>query len=1183
MSIIFQGLRRLSKDDNEPVAQIFVDISKDAQIFVGKSSRLLHVTHGSSKDEHDLFTKNQMFVNYSQKKYVLENVIHFVPKIVFFFKVDYAVQISIRFIVKQISGTECQNEINNIISSNPGISEYFKELAKITEYVYTGKVLTSFHTNEIWNTLMIGALLEVLSIAKNEQWDYPFVTPQILVTLGDCNSFFSSDSNIPQLSRPSWMNARPTKWELCMISADYTCVICKDSYDSHIELRTHVMTHTDIVCNQCNIQFGIYEELLAHKLTFCRVTVLLEYCDYCDNKGIKCLCFTNQHILTESIRHLHLLRNSGCPIYDHFLYSMVFSYFCEMKLLKHGVSWTFSIPIELIKESQEELNKTNAIDLLNDAFPSFTISKTGKISCSAFEIFEIDWILIKSRLKQFFPNFPSVLLHQIEVLTQQLNGCFFFSCVSKLTPEHVFQHKICPFSRGFNDEEIPQMHLNEENLMVHVKQHHIDCTDILVCKQCKTKILPMNEQISIEKLFDHAESHNLDPQIPYPSKCQITGCDSKEFLALFHYVSHYILVHAQKGEDVFSCIKLLFSVERQNIMQKYLETNNFGVIFSHETPGHKFHFKEENDPNKIKLNDKKSSNFGSQQVEGKFTCQNENHETEISFQTLIEKKRHLISHHSCPVEKCSFFAELDTDLLLHFKSVHERSLEYCVLCKIKVTNLKSHILSHPTCNACQNQFYDLAELQHHEPTCMSVADSQGGAAGTSLQVEAIGTSLQIDNNQVEVNFIKTMNLILESVQMQPELRLKSQQCISKFAAETSLTKGRNRCELISNRRSAQLFFDIPNFKHTTSERSNLQKILQTIGHVSEGDKFSADSTNAIKDAVENFECIDNIVRKVDRYTQIGFLNESQAMLVFGLFLSQRVTDEISSFLGQTDFKHVSFRDCIQSVQFVFVPLKLDTFLALILNYRINIKYETFLSFSSRVTRHLTLCSRVKPENERKAFIEMHRRGIFKQNLPTQLLDEIERKEQIFTNYTSGELLEIIVSFLENNSYEDYSVQQNLERYKVYSLKTLHNNGIFRKPAGPVKNTGFRNNKHKSVKQIQQQPEDVVKKETTPTPSEASQKKLKILRDRGVQFQGIICFACLGPHLRSKCPFYNKAVPYSENDKLCTRQISNNQFAFGFHPIGSCKHGDNPKHGKILMNNKNKKHTAEGQGWKPYKN
>ena len=180
----------------------------------------------------------------------------------------------------------------------------------------------------------------------------------------------------------------------------------------------------------------------------------------------------------------------------------------------------------------------------------------------------------------------------------------------------------------------------------------------------------------------------------------------------------------------------------------------------------------------------------------------------------------------------------------------------------------------------------------------------------------------------------------------------------------------------------------------------------------------ADSTTLIRDAVDNFDKLDLLIRKIDKFVQIGFLSEAQSKIVLGIYVSQRVIDEVTSFLGFTDLKNVALRECIKALQFIFVPLKLETLLSLVLNYRINIKYETFRSFASRVTRHLTLCARVHPISERKTFLEGHRRSIFKQNLPSNLLDKIERKEKLFTEYSSVEILEITVSYLEHNDFED---------------------------------------------------------------------------------------------------------------------------------------------------------------------
>ena len=90
----------------------------------------------------------------------------------------------------------------------------------------------------------------------------------------------------------------------------------------------------------------------------------------------------------------------------------------------------------------------------------------------------------------------------------------------------------------------------------------------------------------------------------------------------------------------------------------------------------------------------------------------------------------------------------------------------------------------------------------------------------------------------------------------------------------------------------------------------------------ENDKFCADSTNASKCAIENFELLDNLLRKVDRFISIGFLKEAQSMMVLSLHISQRIQDEVSSFTGHTDLKYLGYKECLQ---FIFCPLKLEKF------------------------------------------------------------------------------------------------------------------------------------------------------------------------------------------------------------------------------------------------------------------
>ena len=44
-------------------------------------------------------------------------------------------------------------------------------------------------------------------------------------------------------------------------------------------------------------------------------------------------------------------------------------------------------------------------------------------------------------------------------------------------------------------------------------------------------------------------------------------------------------------------------------------------------------------------------------------CENEKHHVKPKFDSLLEKKRHIIREHSCPLVKCSFYSEFDFELL----------------------------------------------------------------------------------------------------------------------------------------------------------------------------------------------------------------------------------------------------------------------------------------------------------------------------------------------------------------------------------------------------------------------------------------------------------------------------------------------------------------------------------------
>ena len=80
-------------------------------------------------------------------------------------------------------------------------------------------------------TLTLGTLLEILSLNRKEAFEHPMIMPSLLVELGDNNSMFTSDL---QQNKPEWMK-RGVTYELCMISANFTCAVCKLIFDTTTE------------------------------------------------------------------------------------------------------------------------------------------------------------------------------------------------------------------------------------------------------------------------------------------------------------------------------------------------------------------------------------------------------------------------------------------------------------------------------------------------------------------------------------------------------------------------------------------------------------------------------------------------------------------------------------------------------------------------------------------------------------------------------------------------------------------------------------------------------------------------------------------------------------------------------------------------------------------------------------
>ena len=139
----------------------------------------------------------------------------------------------------------------------------------------------------------------------------------------------------------------------------------------------------------------------------------------------------------------------------------------------------------------------------------------------------------------------------------------------------------------------------------------------------------------------------------------------------------------------------------------------------------------------------------------------------------------------------------------------------------------------------------------------------------------------IDNPNLDNDFSATLCLLLENSNLGTESIKNGQRIVERFAAESAIAKNRARNEYVSVKKANQCFFDFPKFIH--NEKSNLSKILSTIGSVDKAEQFDAQSQQSSREAIQNFEKLDEILRKIERHVLVGFLTEIQTMTVFQLF------------------------------------------------------------------------------------------------------------------------------------------------------------------------------------------------------------------------------------------------------------------------------------------------------------
>ena len=148
---------------------MFNNINNPGYILQQRSDSAIHKVllgfHNYETEETNqikFYSNNERFIQNSLKQNLLLNVQDFVPKIFFWFRPAYCVQLSVRYMIKLLLGEQNDN-IERAISTNPSLYKFFLNGHSLGKYIYTWEFLQNpetFHTGMYVGFNRIYALTE---------------------------------------------------------------------------------------------------------------------------------------------------------------------------------------------------------------------------------------------------------------------------------------------------------------------------------------------------------------------------------------------------------------------------------------------------------------------------------------------------------------------------------------------------------------------------------------------------------------------------------------------------------------------------------------------------------------------------------------------------------------------------------------------------------------------------------------------------------------------------------------------------------------------------------------------------------------------------------------------------------------------------------------------------------------
>ena len=420
-----------------------------------------------------------------------------------------------------------------------------------------------------------------------------------------------------------------------------------------------------------------------------------------------------------------------------------------------------------------------------------------------------------------------------------------------------------------------------------------------------------------------------------------------------------------------------------------------------------------------------NSNRGNQNVVaipaaqgGTYKCHNESHQPAKEFLSEESKALHIIAEHRCPqYNSCKFSAEMDSEIMRHYRTVHLLQQTTCQICneQVPTEDLQSHINNtHYKCSSCLRFFNTEVERDEHLNRCKNFnvpihnqftpmligGEHYGFRADQELEVASKEWS----------SFEKHM---IDRSTLNADEKLLGKQLLERRDAVEQIKRVQARTAILTNTHTIkQLMFVLPRF-HTGETKDVSKSAGVLLAGITPDSKLTSNCQVTPSKALQNFHKIDGFTRKIREYSNNMPLSESQCKLVLSHFLAQSIKDTIEG-LSQVDFCDLSYLNIITYLQKLYCPLSLEQIENDVLQAKISAS-ENLLTFQKRVRKILELCSNKLPEADRYNYVMFHLRRLTIDNLPDKLKQEIKKNELTSAQYTVNELSDAFIAFSQKES------------------------------------------------------------------------------------------------------------------------------------------------------------------------